>query len=290
MATITEEWFTAKDGRSIYHRQWEPTDSKKIVATVIFAHGVGEHIQRYDHVFTAFAKHNIKTRSFDQRGFGLTGKKAGILGHNETYATLMNDMHECARRVAVPGVPHFVMGHSMGGGIALRYALNHRDDTDLPIAGVIASAPLVGLGAKTMPSVPEYYGLRALGYFLSSFTLNNPVDANNLSKDAKVNEAYKTDPYVHPFVSLGTVREIVMNGEALLATDHVNFTLPLLVSFGTGDHICSYKDAKAFFDKVVAKDKTFKSYDNVYHELHNDLEKETVIQDYINWIVERANK
>ncbi|KNC98611.1 uncharacterized protein SPPG_06292 [Spizellomyces punctatus DAOM BR117] len=286
MANITEEWVKASDGVEIYHRVWEPTRPKPL-ATVVFVHGVGEHICRYDHVFKPFAEAGIKVRSFDQRGFGKTGRKSGILGHNEGYDRVLKDVDEVAAKVRVAGVPHFVFGHSMGGGIALRYAIDHQNDD---ISGLIASAPLVGLGAKTAVSTPEYYAIRAMSYFFGTVTISNPVDPANLTRDPTVNKAYVEDPLVHPYTSLSTARDIVLNGEALAGSLAAQLTLPLLITFGTGDHICSYDAAKAFCDAAASKDKTFKSYTDLCHELHNEPEKDEIIKFYIDWILERAKK
>lgn len=71
---------------------------------------------RYNHLFDVFVKAGIKVRSFDQRGFGRTGRKLnnGSLGHHEGAETLYGDIQDISNSVKIDGVPHFVMGHSMG--------------------------------------------------------------------------------------------------------------------------------------------------------------------------------
>ncbi|TPX59247.1 hypothetical protein PhCBS80983_g02562 [Powellomyces hirtus] len=284
MVNISEEWLPHPTASDVYHRTWEPTAGTPVRATVVFAHGIGEHVCRYDHVFSPFADAGIKVRSWDQRGFGQTVRKNGILGHNESYATVLEDMDEAAKRVKVQGVPHFVMGHSMGGGIALAYALKNAARGD--IRGVIASAPLIHLGPKTAVSTPEYYAVRAIASLFSTFAMSNPVDANNLSRDPAVVEAYKADPLVHAYTSMGTARDIVLNGESLTRNAH-NFKLPVLVTCGTNDHIVSYKHAKQWHVLAASEDKTWKSFEGLCHELHNEPERDEVIKLYVDWILAR---
>lgn len=145
-----------------------------------------------------------------------------------------------------------------------RYAYEHQNDHS--IKGVIASAPLIALGAKTQVSTPEYYGIRLLSYVLGTFTIQNPVDPSNLTRDPKVNKAYTEDPLVHAYTSMGTAKDIVLNGEQLAGTYCQGFALPLLITCGTEDYIISYDAAKQFYEKVASSDKTWKSYDGLCHE------------------------
>lgn len=82
----SEEW--VGDRVKLYTKSWIP--SGQVKATVVFLHGFGEHVNRYNHVFDAFATAGIKVRAFDQRGFGQTGRKGGILGHHEGQKVLFN--------------------------------------------------------------------------------------------------------------------------------------------------------------------------------------------------------
>ncbi len=99
--TVTEEW-VKKGDVEVYSKTWTPTGSVK--ATVLFLHGFGEHCSRYNHLFTAFADSGIKTASFDQRGFGQTGRKAtnGPLGHHGSQATLFSDIKEFSDLCRLP--------------------------------------------------------------------------------------------------------------------------------------------------------------------------------------------
>ena len=110
---IEEGFVLSKNKQEIYTRTWNPPKSTRIIATVTFVHGLGENCCRYDHVFSVFADAGIKVASFDQRGFGQTGRRDGVLGHNEGLKTVLEDISECSNRVRLPNVPHFLFGHSM---------------------------------------------------------------------------------------------------------------------------------------------------------------------------------
>jgi acylglycerol lipase len=68
-----------------------------------------------------------------------TGKRNGLLGHNGGMDQVLKDIQQAESKIKMAGIPHFIMGHSMGGGLALKYASTGPKD----LMGVIASAPLV---------------------------------------------------------------------------------------------------------------------------------------------------
>ena len=108
--TIVEEWSKFSDQQEYYSKTWHQKGS--LVATVLFIHGLGEHVSRYQHVFPQFAEVGIKVFAFDQRGFGQTGKKSGILGHNCGSDRLYKDLEEANARIQVSGVPQYFIRYS----------------------------------------------------------------------------------------------------------------------------------------------------------------------------------
>ncbi|KAJ3328138.1 hypothetical protein HDU76_010516 [Blyttiomyces sp. JEL0837] len=283
MANVTEHWIKASDGVDIYTRTWEPED--RIIATVVAVHGLGEHISRYNEMFTLFAKSGIKVHGFDQRGFGRTGRRSGILGHNDGLIRTLLDVKEAELRVRIGNVPHFIFGHSMGGGIVLKYATKFPEN----LTGVIASAPLVGVGKKAKVSIIEYYAVKGLSNILGTFAINNPVDPKYLALDPQVGAAYLADPNVHPYITFRTATDIVSNGE-FLESKGVNQFLPrlaLLVTHGSDDVLTCPIASKKFVDACPSKDKNHKLFQGGYHEMHNDRDRTIIYKLYIDWILER---
>lgn len=98
-----------------------------------------------------------------------------MIGHNETLETVMNDLAQAEKRVKRTGVPHFIMGHSMGGGIVLRYAVSRKTEAN----GIIVSGPLIALGSGSQVRVnngewkmdffkPSVYSIGSLHSAISS--------------------------------------------------------------------------------------------------------------------------
>ncbi|KAI8826237.1 Alpha/Beta hydrolase protein [Fimicolochytrium jonesii] len=290
-AIITEEWTThAPSPSPIYHRIWSPPSSTPLRATVAFCHGMGEHVGRYDHVFNKFAVAGIKVRGFDQRGFGQTVVhkdvvKEATLGHNEGWERLMEDVGVCVERSRESGVKGFLMGHSMGGGIALSFAMGKGSEKGL--AGVVVSSPLIALGPNSAVSTPEYWAIRGLSKILPTLTIKSTVDDANLSHLPSVRESYRADPLVHAYTSFGTAASCVLNGEKLAKTAG-SFSLPVLVVCGDEDKIVSFKAAEQWAEKCGSSDKEWKVVKGGLHELHNDTEQDAIIQHYIDWILKRA--
>ena len=203
-------WVQVKpDNFELFAKYWEP--STPIKANVTFVHGLGEHILRYEHVFSKFAAAGIRVFAFDQRGFGNTVKKnclsveggracAMVLGDNQGWDVALDDILAAIRFSRQDGIPHFLFGHSMGGLLAINAAIKFKDQ--LKLAGLIASAP--GL----RPGFPVPYLKRTIGSWVSkilgSFNIESGVDANGISRDPAVVEIYKNDPLVHSMGSLRT--------------------------------------------------------------------------------------
>src|SRR5919206_2521690 len=116
-------------------RRWPADDPKRLVVLV---HGYGEHIGRYAHVAEALAARGSTVVGPDHVGHG---RSAGERVLVESFEPIVDDLHAVVQ--AEPGDLSVVMvGHSMGGLIAICYAQRHRED----LAGLVLSGPAVGLG------------------------------------------------------------------------------------------------------------------------------------------------
>jgi acylglycerol lipase len=275
------EKIVENNGQKLYMKQWISPQEK---ATMIFLHGIGEHCGRYDELFTFFTSHGISIGSFDQRGFGKTaefGKKGVSSGIEKT----MSDAKFISDLIKKDGIPHFVMGHSMGGGLALRFAFLYPKD----FTGVIASAPLIKPGSGSAPNKVEEFLLKYLPKYFPNLVLPNDLDLSNICRDQERLEFYKKDTLIHNKASLQLAADILNNGVGLL-DDALTFTLPLFVSHGTKDILTCPNASKEFVERVVSKDKEYKTYQGYYHELHNEplADRTVVYEDYKNWVLARV--
>jgi alpha-beta hydrolase superfamily lysophospholipase len=178
-------------------------------------------------------------------------------------------------KIKYPNLPLFLYGHSLGGAIVLNYALRFKPD----LAGIIATSPGLATGEK-VASWKLTLG-KLLYSLMPTFSMPNGLDVDNISRDKEVVKRYKEDPLVHNKVSARFGLDFINAGT--WASEHAaEFSLPLLLLYGTGDHIVSADAIHAFAEKAPGI--TFKEWDGYYHELHNEPEKGEVL-DYIDqWI------
>lgn len=265
-------WQTA-DGVPVFAREWKPEGTAR--AVVVLIHGLGEHTGRYAHVAAALNAAGYAVISPDLRGHGRSGGKRG---HFPSYAVVLDDIQRAFSEASsrYPGLPQFLYGHSLGGALVLLYTLKRKP----AIRGVIATSP--GLTPGTPPSAAKLAVAKVFNKLLPSLTLNNGLDSANLSHDPAVSRAYNNDPLVHPLISARLGMELITNG-SWIQSQAGPFPLPLLLLQGTGDRLVN-PGATRRFAAGLTGDVTYKEWDGWYHELHNEVGKEQVIQEMIDWL------
>ncbi|KAF9932080.1 hypothetical protein FBU30_009010 [Linnemannia zychae] len=288
--TSKVEWITTEDGHELFTKTWFAVGTP--VAALVFVHGLGEHIVRYDHVFEEFNKAGIQVSAFDQRGFGQTGRKSKVLGSTGGYDKAIPDITAALERGKIDGLPLFLMGHSYGGGLVLNY--NCIGPLRTKLSGVIASAPLILPSAPTRPNALTVTVAGFASRIIPSFQTNTALSSKFISRDPAHVEMYDTDPLVHGYITTKGAYDMLANGKLLLTERYkiITKSVPLLIAHGTEDGLTDFEASKAFFDKVEVDDKEFKVYDGHYHELHNEPEadRKVVIEYYIQWIRSHLSK
>jgi alpha-beta hydrolase superfamily lysophospholipase len=264
--------------RRIFWRSWTP-DDRAARAVIVLVHGLGEHSGRYDHVVARLVGEGYAVHTADHRGHGRSdGPRAFI----EDMDNVVADVDTLVDRAvaAQPGVAVFMLGHSMGGLIALRYALAHQER----LAGLILSAALAQLDAVPKP-------LELVGRALSVIAPRAPliaIDSALVSRDASVVEAYRSDPLVHH----GKVpaRTAVQLADTVgRFPDTVGaITVPTLILYGTADGLCPPAGSMMLGERIGAADKTVTAYEGLFHEILNEPERETVLEDIVGWLGARV--
>jgi|SRR5436190_15432858 len=263
----------SKDGLRLFAQSWEPAVAP--VAVVCLVHGFGEHSGRYTHVAGALTGAGFAVLAFDLRG---NGRSEGRRGHIPSYDALLDDVDlllaEAAQRW--PDCPHFLYGHSFGGGLVLYYTLRRRP----PIAGVIATSPWLRL-AFAPPAWKEALA-GPLARLWPAFTLDNELDARDLSHDPAVATTYQRDPLVHSRVSARAYASARDAGAWALA-HAAEFPVPLLLMHGTADRITSSRASVEFAAKLPGAC-DLKLWEGCSHELHNELRREEVLATIVAWL------
>jgi alpha-beta hydrolase superfamily lysophospholipase len=246
---------------------------------VVIAHGAGEHSGRYAHVARRLADDGYAVYALDHRGHGRSDGPRAVIDRMD------NAVEDLSRLIVLasseqPGVPLFLLGHSMGATIAIRYAIADQDR----LTGLILSGPLAALEAASSPTRLVARLLSALAPRLPLFA----VDPTLVSRDPDVVNAYETDPLVHHGrLPARTIAELARTVDSL-PQEVGAITVPTLIMYGSGDHLVPPAGSMMLNDRIGAADTTLKTYDGLYHEILNEPEQDAVMDDMCSWLRARV--
>lgn len=266
-----------EDGLWLHVREWLPDEVKVIVCLI---HGHGEHAGRYEHLARFLNELDCTVLAMDLRGHG---RSEGTRGHITSYNAVLDDvsllLREARRRHA--GLPLFLYGHSMGGNLAVNYALRRTPELN----GVIASAPLFRTALAQSPWKTILGQL--MRYVWPTMPLSSGLDAQDLSRDPTVVHTYENDPLVHDRLT-PCFLDVLRAGE--WALEHARtLSVPLLLMHGEADRITSCAASRRFSVEADARC-SFRAWKNLYHEIHNEPEKEEVYSCIAEWLTQRRRE
>jgi alpha-beta hydrolase superfamily lysophospholipase len=230
-------------------RRWPIEDPARLVVLV---HGYGEHIGRYDHVAAALNAGGSAVVGPDHAGPGNSPGEPALV---TDFEPLVDDL----RRVVVElrgGLPVVMVGHSMGGLIATRYAQRHRED----LAGLVLCGPALGLS-------PVFEG------WLNGPELpSDPIDGAVLSRDPRVGEAYVADPLVyHGGWKRETLQAWLVADEAIVSGPGFG-DLPLLYAHGEEDQLVPTALARPVVERLAGPDSDLRIVGGARHEVFNETD------------------
>lgn len=272
----TSDFITSQDGLKIFFKNYRSDNER---AGLVIAHGLGEHSGRYGNVIGPLLSMGISIWALDHRGHG---QSEGPRGHVSAFGEYLNDLRSIlqqAKKELATGLKCFLFGHSLGGLIALNFALGFPEMID----GVITSSPTLGVAIK----VPAFK--KILGKLMSSIwprlSLGNEIDVSKLSHDEEVVRAYVNDFLVHDRVSTRWFTEM------RAAMEKVNqsapqLAVPILIQAAGEDSLSSTDASKRFFEKLTVHDRTLHVYEGFYHEIYNEPEDQRaeVLKDLEVWL------
>ena len=270
--TTRELSLQSSNGETLWGQVWEPEEKAR--AVVVLVHGLGEHIQRYQYAAEKFGARGLALVGFDQQGHGKTGGKRGVINSGKG---LMEDIAKALdlAKELYPGLPVFLYGHSMGALEVLYYGLN---GAVMP-SGILATSPALDTGSM---SAAQRTMVRVLKGILPDLAVNNGLPIDGLSRDAASNQAYMSDPLVHPKASVRLAAFMIEAAEDVMNRAD-EWSVPLYLAHGSADPICPVAGSDQFARKLGDK-VSYKRWEGFYHETHNEPEKETVIAAMTDWI------
>lgn len=263
-----------KDGIELFIRSWTPPQYKAIVALI---HGFGEHSGRYQHVANFLNKHGYAVIALDLRGHGKSGSKRGHTPSNDTtYDDVELFIHH-AKTTYGSALPFFLYGHSMGGNFILNTLLRRNTEG---VTGAVATGPLISLAFKPKP-IMLFLG-KTLRSIAPTFSQPGGVQTQYLSHDPAVVQAYIDDPLVHGTITTAAGMNLLESSD-FLNTYEGKMPVPTLMMHGTEDFL-TYQPASEAFANRVKGDITYRKWEGLYHEIHNEPEKAQVLEEIVVWL------
>jgi len=274
VSATAEGAFRGTRARKLAWQSWSPTGDQQPKGVITIAHGYGEHIGRYQHVAERLNAAGFTVYGLDHHGHGRSAGRRGRLALQPA-VTDLGQMIVTVSRARHPGLPQFLLGHSVGGAIALRYAMAHQDR----LQGLILSAPLAAVDGG--PAL-QMFG-RGLGTLLPGTPVSK-VDPRLVSRDNAVVKDYIADPLNHHGpIPAGTARDMIVHAGSL-ARDVRRITLPTLLMWGTSDRLCPPSGSELVAANIGSEDLTVKPYEGLFHEIMNEPERDLVLDAIVAWL------
>lgn len=254
--------------------RWEVPEP---VGRVLVVHGLGEHAGRYGELAAALGVRGYAVMAYDQRGHG---GSEGRRGHVAAFELFVEDVHlaraEAELRLPGPGAP-FLLGHSMGGLVLLRYLQTYRPSTP----GAVLVAPWL----RTARAVPRWK--LALAHVLRrvapDLALPEAVPAEDLTRDPAEARAWEDDPLVHHRVTAG-LWDAVLRAQERALEQGVEPSLPTLVLVPGDDPVVDAERTLAWTRALAAPHIEARELPGRRHEPFHDIGREEVFGLVGDWL------
>lgn len=257
-----------RDGIRLLTRHWSAAAPR---AAVLLVHGLGEHCGRYEHVGDQLAAAGLETFGWDLRGNGASGGERGWL---ERWSQHHDDVEDrlASVRAALPGRPVILYGHSMGGLIALGYAVSERPRPDL----LVLSAP----GIDDDLAAWKHLVAPILSRIAPRLRLPDGITPAMRSRDPAQQAATAGDPLM---LATATTRfgALGFAEQARVREVASGLSIPTLVIHGLDDPVVPARMSEPL---AAIPGVTRRTYAGVLHELHNEPEAPQVLGDVIAWV------
>lgn len=268
-----EMLWTSYDGLPLFAQKWAPDGEIKGVINLV--HGLGEHSGRYAHWAERFNRAGYALASFDLRGHGRSGGRRGDTPSFDHFADDITILLEKTKEI-YPDIPAFIYGHSLGGMLVLFYLIQRQPE----LKGAVVTSP--GLRTMIDQQKAKIAAVKALGALLPKVSIPNGLEIEGLARDERVIVEYQNDPLVHDRVSLRMGKGMINTIEFIFKNAAL-IKIPLLLMHGSGDRIC-YASGSEELASLMDENCSLQLFEECYHELHNEPEKDDVFNFLIEWI------
>lgn len=308
MPETKEFEFPSSTGQnSIYAKMYIPDSTPRGIVQI--AHGIAEHIGRYDGFMKFLAENGFVAVGNDHLGHGKTaslqGGERGFFAEENGWEHAVDDMDRLHDRMCseYPDLPYIFFGHSMGSFLTRTYMIKYPDKPDCVILSGTGhqTKAAVTSGLTLAQSAVKLKGAHAAGEKINTIAFGSynkkyddvRTDFDWLTSDSAIVDKYIEDPDCGFVPSVSMFRD--MMGGIKFITDPENIAkmnkeLPVLFISGWDDPVGEYgkgvkRAFKAFVDAGM-KHVHIKLYPNGRHELLNETNKDEIM----DYILETLNK
>lgn len=293
---------SACQGYRIHSRVWIPEISQP-KAVIQIAHGMAEHIGRYEEMARFFAGEGYVVAANDHIGHGKSVNKKEEQGDMPSDKVPVRDM----RRLMIimkrhfPGLKYIILGHSMGSFFAREFIIKYGSEADGAVIMGTGNQPkaVVKTGILICSLIGKLKGKNyrsRLVYILSFGSYNSRIKNRKhgndwFSTDTESNERYRSDPDCGAIFTVRAMKAMfsaILFDESRANIKKIPGDLPILLMAGKEDPVGSYGKGpeKAMKDYLSCgiRNVTLNIYEGCRHELHNEPVKNDVFRDILDWI------
>jgi acylglycerol lipase len=261
--------------------EWKEPETP-VRGAVVIVHGFRDHASRYSALAEALTGQGLAVYAQDHRGHGYSG---GPRQRFDSIEEMVSDIQlavaEAKKRN--PGVPVFLYGHSMGGLVSTYYALEHGEQ----LRGVVLS----GAALKLQPSVTggQKVAARLFGTVTPGLSAQ-PIDDTEFNREPAAQKELAEDPLVdHSNLPARTAKAVLTAIENLEGRME-EVKVPLLILHGLADKATPVEGSKDLAARARSTDKTLRLYENAYHDLLHEPERDAIISEVTTWITARLGE
>ena len=277
---FTEEsgFFPAADRLRLYWRSFVPYRPRAVLALV---HGYADHSGRYLPTLRHFAGLGYAVHAFDYRGHG---QSDGRRGHCDHFSDYLSDLGTFLARVRAEAKDQrlFLVAHSHGALISLRYALEH--PTLEEFGGAVLSGAYLKLAFD--PPALKVAGARLIGTVIPWLPVKNELETGMLTRDPEVQKATEQDPLYNRTTTPRWFNES-NRAQSEVRSRAAEFGWPYLLVHGGADPIASLPAVREFHERTGSSDKELIVYEGFRHEVLDELEHERAWRDIETWVEKR---
>ncbi|XP_059966349.1 monoglyceride lipase isoform X1 [Mesoplodon densirostris] len=295
------------DGQYLFCRYWKPSGTPR--ALVFVSHGAGEHCGRYDELARMLVGLELLVFAHDHVGHGQSEGERMVVSDFQVF------IRDVLQHVDVvqkdhPGLPIFLLGHSMGGAISILTAVERPGH----FSGMVLISPLVLANPESATTFKDHsrssehllkmasksiiscipLPFRVLAAKVLNLVLPNAslgrIDSSTLSRNKTEVDIYNTDPLICRAGLKVCFGIQLLNAVSRVERALPKLTLPFLLLQGSADRLCDSRGAYLLMESAKSQDKTLKIYEGAYHVLHKELPEVTssVFREINTWVSQRT--